>query len=320
MVPGSRNGTFHAGHRIASAIASHGAVLRWGKTVAVLEADLKRAGEFATPTADVPGRSELARMVRGNLALAADTALPVLLIGETGAGKEHAALDLHRRMGRRGPFVRLNVAAVPSNLVESELFGHVAGAFTGAGAARLGRVREAQGGTLVLDEIGELPSDMQPKLLRLLEEPRVRPVGGGSDVAVDVRFVASTNADLGGLVRSGRFRRDLYARLRGSEVHLPRLAERRADLLELADVGVTHPDGPWRTRLTPQAAERLLLHGWPDNLREHDGNVSAIARRVGRHRRQVYRWLAYAGVKGGEDPSDGSPPEPTNSRPGGVAG
>lgn len=364
---GSRNGTFHAGRRIQGAWTSHGAVLRFGRSLAVLEADLQRAREFDPPTVDIPGRSELARVLRGELALASRSPLPVLLVGETGTGKEHAAHDLHRRLHRRGPLVRFNVAAVPHNLFESELFGHVAGAFTGAGAARLGRVREAHGGTLVLDEIGELPEVMQPKLLRMLEEGRVRPVGGNADVAVDVRFVASTNADLHQLMRQGRFRRDLLARLRGNEIHLPPLAERRTDLLDLADAVAPHPDGPWRAHLSVQAAERLLLHPWTDNLRElravllrahmlaggaevgtahlpaqlgqlpmaqdgepewpvqaptrpsatqlrawlreHDGNIGAIAKRVGRHRRQVYRWLAYAGLGAPDLEASRTPPD-----------
>ena len=362
---GSRNGCFQGGRRIHEAWPGHGAVLRFGRTVAVLEADLGRSLDFATPTADVPGHSELARMVRAELELAARSRLPVLLIGETGTGKEHAALEVHRRSGRRGPLVRFNVAAVPHHLFESELFGHVAGAFTGASAARPGRVREAHGGTLVLDEIGELPEAMQTKLLRMVEENTVRPVGGNADLKVDVHFLASTNADLQARVRTGSFRRDLLARLRGSEVHLPRLAERLPDLLDLAEVVAqtaepSHPAqrmaaGPsWRERLTPDALELLLLHAWPDNLRdlrsvllraqllagtgpvaahhlpeglrarsptpepdpahaltpaqrpsavqlhawlaEHGGNIDAIARRVGRHRRQVYRWLQYAGL------------------------
>lgn len=349
---GSRNGTFQAGRRIQEAWLGHGAVLRFGSTIMVLEADLGRAVEFADPTDDVPGRSELARMLRAELDLAGRSRLPALLIGETGSGKEHAALEMHRRGGRPGPFVRFNVAAVSEPLFESELFGHVAGAFTGASAARLGRIREAAGGTLVLDEIGELPEAMQPKLLRLLEEGVVRPVGGHSDLRVDVRFVASTNANLDSLVRDGRFRRDLLARLRGSEVLLPRLADRPTDVLDLADAVAPEPGRPWRERLTAEATELLLLHPWPDNLRalraalvranllaghglvgrehlpdalralrqpapepsaappgnrpsapqlrvwldEHGGNVDAIARKVGRHRRQIYRWLQYAGL------------------------
>lgn len=269
------------------------------------------------------------------------------------AGKEHAAMELHRRAQRRGPLVRFNVAVVSQNLFESELFGHVAGTFTGAGGARSGRIREAHNGTLVLDEIGELPEAMQPKLLRLLEEAKVRTVGGNADVTVDVGFIASTNADLDQLVRTGRFRRDLLARLRGNVVPLPRVADRLPDLLDLADA-VARADKPWRDRLAADAVESLLLHGWPDNLRElrsvlsraqllagtsvvgprhlpetlrarmepplaeatppgmvhdrpsavqlrawlreHGGNIDAVARHVNRHRRQIYRSLQDAGL------------------------
>jgi len=351
----SRNGTFCAGQRVAQGALGHGAVLRFGATVAVLEADLGRAAHFATATRNVPGHSELARLVRSELEMAPKSPLPVLIAGETGTGKEHAAAEIHRASGRRGALVRLNVAAVPQHLFESELFGHVAGAFTGATAARLGRIREAQGGTLVLDEIGELPLDLQPKLLRVLEEGRVRPVGGQSDLPVDVRFLASTNADLEALVRKHLFRRDLAARLCGHVVHLPTLQSRTCDLVELADAVAPLPAGSWRDRLRAEALEALLLERWPDNLRslravlfraaalaghglvevghlslarplampsvaaawtaeqnrpspeqlrawlaQHRGNIDAIARATGRHRRQVYRWLEYAGIDGAE--------------------
>ncbi len=362
---GSRNGSRVDGVRTIGALLPHGCVLRAGRTVLVLEADRQRAPAFSSPTTEVPGCSELARRLRSDLDLAARTGLPALLLGETGVGKEHAAAELHRRSRRRGPLVRMNVAAVPESLFESELFGHVAGAFTGASSARTGRIREAHGGTLVLDEIGELPLALQAKLLRVLEEGRVRPVGGNSDHAVDVRFVASTNADLPALVTANRFRRDLLARLRGCEVQIAPLRARLADLLDLADAACPHPGGAWRERLHPEAVERLLLHDWPDNLRElrgvlgraaalagdgtvrlehlrglaapraestaagpadwpidsrqrpsatqlaawlaaFDGNIGAVARHVGRHRRQVYRWLSYAGL-----PSDRrqEPPE-----------
>jgi DNA-binding NtrC family response regulator len=370
----SRNGTFVGGQRTTRAWAGHGAVLRFGHTLAVLEADMGRALDFATPTHDVPGRSELARVLRGELDLAARSNLTTLLVGETGTGKEHAAQELHRRSGRKGALVRFNVAAVPRELFESELFGHVAGAFTGAGPSRPGRLREAQGGTLVLDEIGELPEVMQAKLLRLLEDGIVRPLGGQTDVPVDVRFLASTNADLESMVRNGRFRHDLLARLRSHVVALPRLGDRLPDLFDLADAVLGRREPSWRTQLAVQAGEVLLLHHWPDNLRElravlgraillagdtpmtsshlpdslrrpsetestpgpqpalaygrpsamqlrgwlhqYRGNIDAIARHVRRHRRQVYRWLHYAGlgVADVEASRLGGPADPVSSQ------
>ncbi len=268
----SSNGTWVDGLRVERALARHNSVLRVGDVVTVVEVDQGRHVDQAASTADVPGASESARVIRGELRLAARTGLPVLVVGETGTGKERAAQLLHDASSaadprRTGPLVRLNVAAVPESLFESEIFGHVKGAFTGASAPRAGRLVEADHGTLVLDEIGELPLPLQAKLLRALEEGRARPVGGARDRTVDVRFVATTNADLHALVRAGRFRQDLAARLRGAAVALPPLRERRADLLTLADA-VWPAGAPWSTRLSADAVEVLARHAWPDNLRE----------------------------------------------------
>ncbi len=354
----SRNGTWSGGQPVKHARLGDGAVLRLGSTVAVLEADSGTAMAHANPTPNQPGKSERARLARFEVALAAAQPMHVLLVGPTGTGKEHAAAEIHLLSKRSGPLVRLNVAAIPSELFESELFGHVAGAFTGATAARTGRVREANHGTLVLDEIGELPPHLQPKLLRVLEENLVRPVGGSADLRVDVRFVASTNADLDALAQTGRFRRDLLARLRSNIVHLLPLCDRRADVLDLADAVLPLANGRrtehWAERLTAEAAEAVLLCDWPDNLRSlrgtlsraralageqavglehlpeevirkvtvarpevtltptearrpppahlrdalrrHRGSMEAVAQEFSVHRRQVYRWLAYAGI------------------------
>ncbi len=355
---GSRNGTFVAGQRTQHAQLGDGAVLRLGGSVLVLEADGGLAKDHSEPTANLPGRTEQARTLRFEVGIAATQSMHVLLHGETGTGKEHAALEIHRLSGRHGPVVLFNVAAVPTELFEAELFGHIAGAFTGASAARLGRIREAQKGTLVLDEIGELPFALQAKLLRVLEERVIRPVGASQDIPIDVRFVASTNADLQRLVDQGKFRRDLLARLRVNTVHLSPIAARRGDLLDLADAVCPLVEAgqpvPWSAKLTPDAAQALVLYDWPDNLRmvrgcltraaalakddrvglEHlpqevttalnrvthtprsdvaekkrptasrlraalgkfRGNVDTLARDFGVHRRQVYRWLDYAGI------------------------
>ena len=285
---GSSNGTYVAGQRIQEAFVSHGAVIRLGANVLVLERDTGTCENCGEPTADLPGRSERVRQLRGALEDAAQDGLPVLLQGETGTGKEHAAHELHVRSGRKGKLVRLNAAAIPESLFEAELFGHVAGAFTGALAARPGRVREAQNGTLVLDEIGELAPNLQAKLLRLLEERTVRAVGGAKDEPIDVRFCASTNADLAARVKEGRFRRDLLARFHTHVIALPTLRERRMDLFALADVllplrSQTGATNSWPTVLHEETVEALLLYDWPDNLREFAATLVHVRRHVGEH-------------------------------------
>lgn len=283
---GSSNGTYVAGQPVQEAFLGHAAVLRLGANVFVLEQDHGTSLAWAEPTADLPGRSERMRQLRGALQDAAQDSLPVLLQGETGTGKEHAAHELHVRSGRKGKLVRVNAAAIPESLFEPELFGHVAGAFTGALAARPGRVREAQNGTFVLDEIGELAPQLQAKLLRLLEERSVRPVGGSKDEPIDVRFCASTNADLPARVREGRFRRDLLARFHTHVIALPPLRDRRMDLFALADavLPLRLPNGetqPWPTALHEETVEALLLYDWPDNLREFAATLVSLRRHVG---------------------------------------
>ena len=275
---GSRNGTFVDGLAVDSGLRQglpagaplpDGAVLRTGDTIAVVE----RAEPIEdTPMAEMPGPSHRAAGVRAALLRAAADSEPVLLHGDTGTGKEHAAAAVHRLATRSGPLVRVNVAAIPAGLFESEFFGHGAGAFSGAGERRRGLAREADHGTLVLDEIGELPLELQPKLLRMLEEGRIRPVGLDRDQQVDVKFVASTNADLAARVAQGTFRHDLLARLRHHDVALPPLRHRRADLGDLADavwplVGQADRPTRWFDALEADAVEAMLLHGWPDNLR-----------------------------------------------------
>jgi len=196
----------------------------------------------------------------------------VLVTGESGTGKELVARALHKR-GRRsgGPFVAINCAAVPESLLESELFGHVRGAFTDACAARTGLFVQANGGTLLLDEIGELPLSLQPKLLRVLQERAVRPVGGDAEIPCDVRLVATTNRDLEAAVAEGTFREDLYFRINVIQIEMPPLRARGSDVLLLAQHFIERYAGGAGKRvvgLSPEAAERLLAHDWVGNVRE----------------------------------------------------
>lgn len=203
---------------------------------------------------------------RAALALAARAAqarLPVLLLGETGTGKEVLAREVHRLSGRMGPFVAVNLAALPEALAEAELFGCARGAYTGAWRERRGLVEESGGGTLFLDEVGELPAALQAKLLRVLQERSVRRLGESRERAVDLHLLSATNRDLAALVSSGRFREDLYWRLQGFEIRLAPLRERPRDVAALVERIL---DG--EAVLSREARERLLAWNWPGNVRE----------------------------------------------------
>jgi transcriptional regulator with GAF, ATPase, and Fis domain len=213
--------------------------------------------------------------LRERVRTVARAAVPVLILGETGVGKELVAGEVHRESGRRGPFVAVNCAALPAELVESELFGHVKGAFTGATGESKGLFGEADGGTLFLDEIGEMPFALQAKLLRALATGEVRAVGAATARTVDVRVVAATNVLLDAAVEEKRFRGDLHARLLGSVVPVPPLRERRADILVLVDHFLA-AEG-CAVEPTPDAAEALLVHRWPYNVRELEQIVRAAA-------------------------------------------
>jgi len=196
----------------------------------------------------------------------------VLITGESGAGKERIARFIHDESARTaGPFLAINCAAVPETLLESELFGHVRGAFTGASQDRAGLFEAANGGTLLLDEIGDVPPAMQVKLLRVLQEREVRRVGENRTRTINVRVLAATNRDLLADVHGARFRQDLYYRLRVVEVVVPPLRERREDILPLARqllAGAAKRFGKRPPVLTPDAANMLLRYGWPGNVRE----------------------------------------------------
>ncbi|MDD4932926.1 MAG: sigma-54 dependent transcriptional regulator [Methylacidiphilaceae bacterium] len=210
------------------------------------------------------GSSEAMRKIQKTIGLVADSAATVLIQGETGTGKELVARAIHDHGRRRAkPFVAVNCAAIPAELWESELFGHLRGAFTGAHADRKGAFLEADGGTLFLDEIGDMPLSVQPKILRALQERVITPIGG-KPISVDVRVISATNRDLSHRIREGAFREDLFYRLHVLPIQLPPLRERIADILPLAE----HFLAPAGKRLAPDAAALLIQHRWRGNVRE----------------------------------------------------
>jgi DNA-binding NtrC family response regulator len=225
--------------------------------------------------AGIVGNSPAIRAVLDVLLLAAPTDATVLVEGETGTGKELVAQALHR-LSRRpgGPFVPVNCAALPESLLESELFGHTRGAFTGATETRQGRFRQADGGTLFLDEIGEMPLGVQAKLLRVLQERMVQPLGSDKAHPVDVRVIAASNRNLEALVAEGKFRADLFYRLDIVPLRLPPLRERAEDVAQLA-VHFLRLRGGAR-RFTPSAIEALSRYSWPGNVRELENLVERL--------------------------------------------
>lgn len=233
---------------------------------------LRAAVRDAEGFEEIRGASEPMRRLFALLDKIAGTDAAVLITGETGSGKELVARGLRARSRRAsGPFVVVNCAAMPPQLLESELFGHARGAFTDAKTAHVGLFVQSDGGTLFLDEIGELPLELQPKLLRALEEGRIRPVGASTDVAVDARIIAATNRDLEAAVEEGRFREDLLYRINVIQVRVPPLRERGNDALLLAQHFVDRFAsrlGRSVVGLTSAAADKLLGYAWPGNVRE----------------------------------------------------
>jgi transcriptional regulator with PAS, ATPase and Fis domain len=218
------------------------------------------------------GDSQTLRELAAMLSKLADTETTVLIAGETGSGKELVARALHRRSRRaRGPFVAINCAAVPEQLLESELFGHVKGAFTDASSDKQGLFEQATGGTLFLDELGEIPAAMQAKLLRALQERRIRPVGSTQEREFDARIIAATNKDLGREVEEGRFRADLYYRVNVVMLEVPPLRDRGDDLFLLAerfvDEVAARSSKPVRG-LADDAVRAMRAYHWPGNVRE----------------------------------------------------
>ncbi len=241
--------------------------------------ELQRLREQTAPADDATwllGRSPAVRELRELVARVATSAASVMITGETGTGKELVAKALHRLSGRSGPFIAINCAAIPEALLESELFGHVKGAFTDAVRDRPGLVARATEGTLFLDEVGEMPLRLQVKLLRALQERRVRPVGADEEVPFDARIVAATNRPIEAAVADGLLREDLVFRLAVITIEVPPLRDRGQDVLQLADHFLhrsAREHGRPVTSITPQAAERLLSYTWPGNVRELDNCI-----------------------------------------------
>ncbi len=229
-------------------------------------------GRSKAPSIDIIGSSRAMQEIYGLIAQVADTNTTVLINGETGTGKELVARAIHISSSRKdGPLIYVNCAAMPDTLIESELFGHEKGAFTGAVHNRKGRFEEAHGGTVVLDEVGELSAAAQAKLLRVLQDKQIQPLGSSKVVNVNVRVIAATNRDLEQDITAGRFRSDLYYRLNVFPIYLPPLRERGSDIIMLADHFVLKymkELGKPVNRISTPVLETFLAYQWPGNVRE----------------------------------------------------
>lgn len=254
--------------RLRASVASALRQTHQARTLSRLEAEMRTPRGLER----LLGTSQAMNEVRKLLSRAAQTSITVLLTGESGTGKEVAARAVHEESPRASqPFVPINCGAIPSALIESELFGHEKGSFTGAHATHRGCFEQAQGGTLFLDEVGDLPREMQVKLLRVLQEQEVMRVGGSDPIPVNVRVLAATNLDLEEGLRRGEFRKDLYYRLAVFPVHMPPLRERPEDVILLAQTllsQLARQHGRRISSLAPETEKRLRLHTWPGNVRE----------------------------------------------------
>jgi two-component system response regulator HydG len=270
------------------------------------------------------GSSSAMQRIHDLVARVADSEASVLITGESGTGKEVVARALHRQSRREGAFVAVNCAAMPEALLESELFGHVRGAFTDARDSRPGLFVQARRGTLFLDEIGDMPLGLQPKLLRALQERTVRPVGGTTEVPVDVRILAATNRDLESAIEDKRFREDLYFRINVIQIPLPPLRARASDILPLAQhftIQLAARAVKSVTGISPAAAAKLVAYTWPGNVRELS---NCIERAVALTRydqitaldlpEKVQNHRSSQLVLGGDDPSDLLPMDEVEKR------
>lgn len=270
---GSTNGTFVGPVRVKEVFLAPDTHFRVGRSELVftpidevIEVEPSQAERFE----GLVGQSVVMRELFNILERIAPTDLTVLISGETGTGKELASRAVHERSRRKGKaFVVFDCGAAPANLIESELFGHERGAYTGAVESRAGVFEQADGGTIFLDEIGELPKALQPKLLRVLEQREVRRLGASKSKAIDVRVVVATNRDLRLEIEAGRFRADLFYRLAVVELKLPPLRERMSDLLLLEEHLLTHaPHNPGVQYISTEVEAIFQSYHWPGNVRE----------------------------------------------------
>jgi transcriptional regulator with GAF, ATPase, and Fis domain len=308
----SRNGTFLNGERVTEAVATPGDVVGMGAVLFLFH----RAPTSYTsrPSARLLGKSHGLAQVLDDIDRVAAHAMTVLVLGETGTGKELIAREIHERSGRAGPFVAANCGGIADSLLESELFGHERGAFSGAGAARGGLFEAAAGGTLLLDEIGEASPALQVSLLRVLQEREVRRVGSTKAVPVDVRVVAATHRDLGALAEAGTFRQDLYARLAQWVVKVPPLRERRDDIPFIAE-GVLARLGE-RRALHRGAMLALLRGAYPRNVRQLEATIERVVRAAAPDD-EALRWTPEAAevLGGSARPPNPAPAANPASRP-----
>jgi transcriptional regulator with PAS, ATPase and Fis domain len=270
---GSTNGIHVAGVRIYDAAFDKPTELALGESslsITLLSASEDREQSTAQRFGDLIGRSRKMRQLFADLERLAPSTLSVLIEGETGAGKDVVAESIHRESARNhGPYVVFDCGAVAPTLIESELFGHERGAFTGANSARAGVFEEAHGGTLFLDEVGELPKELQPKLLRALEAQSIKRLGGRAAIPIDVRVLSATNRSLTVQVARGQFREDLYYRLAGAKVAVPPLRERLDDIPLLVQHFLERHKAALLVQHVPAHVwEMFAAHRWPGNVRE----------------------------------------------------
>lgn len=297
----SRNGTFVNGLRVSETVLRPGDVLRVGDHLGYVE---KAQGDVAPGVTIIATGCWAGPALRRALAQAktvAKTDLPLLFQGATGTGKERAARAVHEWSERPGPFVAINCAAIPEHLAEAELFGYRQGAFTGAEKSAAGHLRTAHRGTLLLDEVSDLPLSLQAKLLRAVEQGEVQAIGNARPTPIDVRFFAASQTPLADEVAGGKFRADLAARLNGMTIKLPKLSERKEEIPGLFTQLLMNRLGSSAPLLDVQLVERLMLYAWPGNVRELD---LLVRRLLGLHGHELKLTLAHlAGtLLEGQDP------------------
>ena len=278
---GSTNGVMVGSVWVEDATFSSATVLELGDTVisvVPLSERVEREQLETNGFGDLLGRSPKMRELFADLSRIAGTDLSVLVEGETGTGKELVAESVHQNSLRsNGPFVVFDCSAVAPTLAESELFGHERGAFTGAVGTRMGVFEQAEGGTIFLDELGELPKDLQPKLLRVLEKREVRRLGGSKTIPVDVRLISATNRNLRAQVKRGEFRQDLYYRVAGAHVYVPPLRDRTGDIALLAESFLAQSQPPRRVSEVPEHVwDMFKAYRWPGNVRELKNAVRRV--------------------------------------------